>query len=96
MGKSTLINTLFQSAVLVHRDKTEDRNKNATVSKTTEIRTTQTGAGPITLSDIFHVFFREHELNFHFIQVILENGIKLLLSVTDTPGFGDLIDNSDW
>lgn len=25
-----------------------------------------------------------------------ENGVKLKLTVVDTPGFGDAVDNSDW
>ena len=40
------------------------------------------------------VFFVLIKINFY--SVILENGIKLNLSVTDTPGFGDQIDNNNW
>lgn len=29
-------------------------------------------------------------------KVIEENGVQLKLSVTDTPGFGDQIDNDQW
>jgi len=30
-------------------------------------------------------------------QVILkEGGVQLRLTVVDTPGFGDAVDNSDW
>ena len=30
-------------------------------------------------------------------QVVLkENGVQLRLTVVDTPGFGDAVDNSNW
>ena len=34
-------------------------------------------------------------LIFH-ITVIEENGVRLKLTVTDTPGFGDHINNENW
>ncbi len=30
------------------------------------------------------------------ISVIEENGVRLKLTVTDTPGFGDHINNENW
>ena len=37
---------------------------------------------------MFNVFF--------FLPVIEENGVRLKLTVTDTPGFGDHINNENW
>ena len=28
--------------------------------------------------------------------LLKENGVNLMLTVVDTPGFGDAVDNSDW
>lgn len=28
--------------------------------------------------------------------LIKEGGVQLLLTIVDTPGFGDAVDNSDW
>jgi septin family protein len=28
--------------------------------------------------------------------VVSENGYRMKLTITDTPGFGDQVDNSDW
>ena len=33
---------------------------------------------------------------FLFLAVIEEKGIRLKLTITDTPGFGDQINNKDW
>lgn len=35
-------------------------------------------------------------LHFSLLAVIEEKGIRLKLSITDTPGFGDHVDNTNW
>ena len=32
----------------------------------------------------------------HDLQVLQENGVKLVVSITDTPGFGDQVNNDNW
>jgi len=32
----------------------------------------------------------------YYLLVIEEKGLRLKLTVTDTPGFGDHVDNSNW
>jgi len=35
-------------------------------------------------------------LNYYVYIVLEENGVRLRLSITDTPGFGDQINNENW
>ncbi|KAJ6577533.1 putative cell division control protein CDC3 [Mycena capillaripes] len=65
LGKSTLINTLFNSAILNPR---EPLHPAADRPKTVAIENIQAD--------------------------IEENGVRLRLTVVDTPGFGDFVDNS--
>ena len=49
-----------------------------------------------------HVLFYALPLNPHLPQIkestiyIEENGVRLELTVVDTPGFGDVVDNTNW
>ncbi|ORX53935.1 Septin [Hesseltinella vesiculosa] len=66
LGKSTLVNTLFNTALYPPKENTEPSNETV---QTVEIQS-------IT-SDIE------------------ENGVKLRLTVVDTPGFGDFVNNEE-
>lgn len=66
MGKSTLVNTLFNTQLYPPKE-TADIAKH--VSQTVEIKS-------ITAD-------------------IEENGVKLKLTVVDTPGFGDFVNNEE-
>ncbi|KAJ3402522.1 hypothetical protein HDU80_005029 [Chytriomyces hyalinus] len=74
LGKSTLINTLFNAPIAPTRDNvTMNRGNTAgdqdAASKTVDIQS--------------------------FTSDIEENGVRLKLTVIDTPGFGDFINNAD-
>ncbi|KAJ3012069.1 UNVERIFIED_CONTAM: hypothetical protein HDU68_001397 [Siphonaria sp. JEL0065] len=70
LGKSTLINTLFNAPIAPTRDSAaRDAQSGQDSSKTVEINS--------------------------FTSDIEENGVKLKLTVIDTPGFGDFINNQD-
>ncbi|KAI9331630.1 Septin-domain-containing protein [Obelidium mucronatum] len=73
LGKSTLINTLFNAPIAPTRDNAAAASRDAPAgqdpSKTVEINS--------------------------FTSDIEENGVKLKLTVIDTPGFGDFINNQD-
>ncbi|KAJ1856803.1 Cell division control protein 3 [Coemansia sp. RSA 2703] len=71
LGKSTLINTLFESKVYPAKDE----NSHAAVG-------TPTAPGGTKTVEITSVSAE-----------IVENNVKLRLSVVDTPGFGDSINN---
>jgi septin 7 len=66
LGKSTLVNTLFNTQLYPPKEKVELTHE---TSQTVEIKS-------IT-SDIE------------------ENGVKLRLTVVDTPGFGDFVNNEE-
>ncbi|KAI8811053.1 Septin-domain-containing protein [Cladochytrium replicatum] len=66
LGKSTLVNTLFNTSLYPNK---EAKEPTAETPKTVEIQTISAD--------------------------IEENGVKLKLTVIDTPGFGDFINNED-
>ncbi|RKP01889.1 hypothetical protein CXG81DRAFT_25453 [Caulochytrium protostelioides] len=66
LGKSTLINTLFNTALYPSKENVELTNE---TPKTIDIQTISTD--------------------------IEENGVQLKLTVIDTPGFGDFVNNED-
>ncbi len=66
MGKSTFINTLFQTELYGQDFPSTVHRKKKTVS--------------IDSSSI----------------ILKEKGVQLRLTIVDTPGFGDSVDNSNW
>ncbi|KAJ1840932.1 Cell division control protein 3 [Coemansia sp. RSA 2708] len=69
LGKTTLINTLFESKVYAQKDEDGARSGPATPGSAVDIASVSAD--------------------------IVENGVKLRLSVVDTPGFGDAVNNED-
>ncbi len=47
----------------------------------------------VTVSDIVYVFSVQVRSSTVSIQ---EGGVHLELTIVDTPGFGDVVDNSNW
>ncbi|KAJ2174683.1 Cell division control protein 3, partial [Coemansia sp. RSA 551] len=70
LGKTTLINTLFESKVYPQKD-TEEARSGRTSPQTGTVEITSVSAD------------------------IVENGAKLRMSVVDTPGFGDAVNNDE-
>jgi len=82
LGKSTLINSLFLSDL--YQD-TAYPNPAMRIPKTTEVRYCTGSHGNRKSTQI-----RSSTMH------MMENGVHLELTVVDTPGFGDLVDNSAW
>jgi septin 7 len=85
LGKSTLINTLFNTTLYPPK---EPLPPSAERPKTVAIESI--GAGK------FRVIFRSSFCSPSFSRIdIEENGVRLHLTVVDTPGFGDFVNNDD-
>ena len=86
LGKSTLINTLFNTPLYAKKHVPEpnaDRSKTVTIESIT--------AGKIKVHSIIPEF-----LNSLLSPAdIEENGVRLRLTVVDTPGYGDFINNEE-
>jgi predicted GTPase len=67
LGKSTLVNTLFQAPLYPDKENREPSND-----------------APQTVA------IQQNTVD------IEENGVRLQLSIIDTPGFGDLLNNEEW
>ena len=84
LGKSTLINTLFNTGLYQPK---EPLPPSAERPKTVAIESISAGLSPIQPT-------RAPSLNYTVID-IEENGVRLLLTVVDTPGFGDFVNNDE-
>lgn len=84
MGKSTLINTLFNTTLYPPK---EHLPPSAERPKTVAIESI--GAGKFRVVSV--EFGRSPRLH----TDIEENGVRLHLTVVDTPGFGDFVNNDD-
>lgn len=90
LGKSTLINTLFKSKI----SRTSCTPPPHTIPQTVEISSVSHGE--------HYLEYYERSSHFHLVifllprTVIEEQGVRLKLTVTDTPGFGDKINNDKW
>ncbi|KAG2176455.1 hypothetical protein INT43_005695 [Umbelopsis isabellina] len=93
LGKTTFINTLFTTSIKDHKNPVRRHQKQ--LDKTVEIEITKAGMylAKASRSDLL-----KHVLNtkFHFPHTELEEKMfKVNLTVIDTPGFGDYINNKD-
>lgn len=87
MGKSTLINTLFNTTLYPPK---EPPAPNAERPQTVAIQSIS--AGNYSPSSSMASTRRSDQF---FFQDIEENGVRLRLTVVDTPGFGDFVNNDD-
>ena len=88
LGKSTLVNTLFKSKVS-RNSCAPDENP---MPKTVDVRSVSHGQNEYDM-----------KINMYVVMVVLdvavvieEQGVRLKLTITDTPGFGDQINNDHW
>lgn len=89
LGKSTLVNTLFNTSLYPPK---EPLPPSADRPKTVAIESIGAGKSPKfgTPSQ------RYTYLIYFFLRIdIEENGVRLHLTVVDTPGFGDFVNNDD-
>ena len=83
LGKSTMINTLFRSK-LSRPTCTPDAHQ---IPATTEVNSVSHGMILLGLVKLYSGCV---------LVVIEEQSVRLKLTVTDTPGFGDQINNDKW
>lgn len=106
LGKTTLVNSLFnQSFPLDKTEPVEDLMNNLEISNAEEEHSkdadkhSNVDAQGSPLPNDLNQNSQENGLNGVKIETrsanIIENGVKLKLTVIDSPGFGDSIDNSD-
>jgi len=97
LGKSTLVNTLFGTTLYPNKGEADPSDE---TPKTVEIQSLS--AGPFL--SLFLLDFRFYmilqiflTITFLFVRTIdiEENGVKLRLTVVDTPGFGDFVNNEE-
>jgi len=85
LGKSTLINTLFNTTLYPPKEPIPPAAERA---KTVSIESIDAGKSPSS-SASKHLFFYVLRTD------IEENGVRLHLTVVDTPGFGDFVNNDE-
>lgn len=95
LGKSTLINSLFLTDLYPERIIPGAAGETSTASRLCQ----ETAVGCKNLILLFHVLTEKIERT---VQIeastveIEERGVKLRLTVVDTPGYGDAINSQDW
>jgi septin 7 len=85
LGKSTLINTLFNTGLYQPK---EPLPPSAERPKTVAIESISAGTS-------LHQVTRPNAWSLNYTIDIEENGVRLLLTVVDTPGFGDFVNNDE-
>jgi septin 7 len=86
LGKSTLINTLFNTTLYPPKEPPAPNDERP---QTVAIQSISAGN---LLSALLHGCYATLT---HFSLDIEENGVRLRLTVVDTPGFGDFVNNDD-
>jgi len=84
-GRTTFVNTLCESEVLSHN--VSDSPETAHVEEGIRIKPVNVGALPLSATN--HSF---PGLTVTFLE-LEEDGVRIALTIVDTPGFGDKIDN---
>ena len=82
-GRTTFVNTLCEADVLSH--KICDSPESAHVEEGIRIKPANVGQ--------YHQFLLIALCNRHVFAELEEDGIRIALTIVDTPGFGDNIDN---
>ena len=88
LGKSTLVNTLFNTPLYQPK---EPLAPSAERPKTVAIESITAGTPPSLLGGSAQFFFSRVLVR----ADIEENNVRLRLTVVDTPGFGDFVDNDE-
>lgn len=94
LGKSTLINTLFEHKLYdlgAPRSLANDASMNGNVTGRT-VAIESKSAGECICDDLL---CGRHTQLFVMRADIEENGVRLRLTVVDTPGFGDFVNNDE-
>lgn len=98
LGKTTLVNTLFNSPLYPTK---EAREPTPEVPKTIDIQTISAGEKKrerdkcVRARKVLAVGTPKSVVHPSQSLDIEENGVKLKLTIIDTPGFGDFINNED-
>lgn len=85
LGKTTFINTLFSTTIKNYAD--HKRRHQKQVDKTVEIE--------ITKAELEEKFFKGTDKDAQIIMVNGSDSVVVRLTVIDTPGFGDYVNNRD-
>lgn len=81
-GRTTFVNTLCESEVLAH--KISDEPETAHVEEGIRIK-------PVNVGE--NISFPSEVQLLMLLQELEEDGVRIALTIVDTPGFGDNIDN---
>lgn len=93
-GRTTFVNTLCEADVLSHKE--FDAPENAHVEEGIQIKPASVGGFlPIILLRFAPGLFclPGCVLTYYFALELEEDGVRIALTIVDTPGFGDNIDN---
>lgn len=100
LGKSTLVNSLFLTDL--HKDRkllNAEGESSASCLQSQCVDDTNTDKYPLLFC---FVFFKPKERINQTVEItkntvdIEEKGVKLKLTIVDTPGFGDAVNNTEW
>ena len=89
MGKSTLINSMFLTDIY----SAEYPGPSARIKKTVKVRAFIERLRWPTLDNDAVLFFVAFQVDTNKV-LLKESGVNLTLTIVDTPGFGDAVDNS--
>jgi septin 7 len=93
LGKSTLINTLFEDTLYQPKVIPEP---GADRGRTVQIESINAGEYCATVGRCLPRAVFAHLPSCANVAEIEENGVRLKLTVVDTPGFGDFVNNEEW
>ena len=86
-GRTTFVNTLVEQGLLPHR----------TQSLLVDPENPQSAMDPNLVQEAAKMAHQEEPIRIKPVNVELEeDGVRIALTIVDTPGFGDGIDNEYW